>query len=470
MNIEENILSYLDKKQELLANFAKDIWGHPQIGLQEIYASKLIVDLFQKEGFSIIKDAGNMPTAFVASWGKGKPIIGILGEYDALPGLSQKISTKKEPIKDGQPGHGCGHNLLGVGSLGATLAIKETMKKNGIKGTIRYYGCPAEETLIGKVFMAKSGVFDDLNACLTWHPMNLNMVWKASSLAMNSFKLNFHGVAAHASAMPEKGCSALDGVILTDMGINYLREHVAQETRVHCVITNGGLAPNVVPDYAQVWYFVRAPYREQVEKVYSRILDIAKGAALMSGTTFDVEFITGCCEYLSNKVIGKILNENLKKVGAPKFTEEERKFAQELEVTIPADIVKETLKSYGLTREDIGGVLCDKILEKGGQYAEGEIVPGSTEVGDVSWITPTSQFITTGTPVSIAQHSWQSTVSYGTSIGSKGMMVAAKTLALTAFALLTKPDILQSAQDEFKKVTGGKKYISPLPENFNSPN
>lgn len=470
INVKENILSYLDEKQGLLANLAKDIWDHPQIALQETYAAKVSADLLQKEGFSVTKDIRSMPTAFIASWGKGKPIIGILGEYDALPGLSQKISTKKEPIADGNPGHGCGHNLLGVGSLGATLAIKGAMKNNGIKGTIRYYGCPAEETLVGKVFMAKSGIFDDLDVSLTWHPMNLNTLWNSSSLAMNSFKLNFHGVAAHAAAMPEKGCSALDGVILTDIGVNYLREHVAQETRIHCVITNGGLAPNVVPDYAQVWYFVRALHRDQVEKVYSKMLDIAKGAALMTGTTFDVEFITGCYEYLPNNAIGEIIYENLLKVGAAKFTEEERKFAQELEATMPADSFQTTLKSSGLTQEEVGGFLSDKILEKdSGPVSKGKIMAGSTDVGDVSFINPTGQFGTTCWPFSLAEHSWQTTASTGTSIGCKGMIVAAKVLALTAFDLLTKPDILKKAQDEFKKATSGGKYISPLPKNLNLP-
>jgi len=468
MNIKEAILHYLDEKQKLLTDLAKDIWDHPQLGLKETYASKLIADVLQKEDFSITKDVGNMPTAFIASWGKGKPIIGILGEYDALPGLSQKVSTKKEPIKDGQPGHGCGHNLLGVGSLGATLAIKEAMKNNGINGTIRYYGCPAEETLIGKVFIAKDGVFNDLDASLTWHPMNLNTVWNSSCFAMNSFKLNFHGIAAHAAASPEKGRSALDGVMLTDIGVNYLREHIIEESRIHCVITNGGLAPNVVPDYAQIWYFVRAPRREQVEEIYSRVLDIAKGAALMTGTTFDVEFITGCYEYLPNNTIGEIMKEKLKEVGAPKFTEEERKFATELEKTMPAGSFETTLKSSGLTREEVGGFLSDKIIENG-PLSKGKILAGSTDVGDVSWITPTAQFITTATGVNVAQHSWQSTATFGSSIGSKGMIVAAKTLALTAFDLLTKPNILNNAQDEFKKVTGGKKYISPLPENLNSP-
>jgi len=458
MDIKENILNYLNEKKELLANLAKDIWDHPQIGLQEDYAAKVIADLFQKEDFSIEKGIGNMHTAFIASWGEGKPIIGFLGEYDALPGLSQKLSIKKEPIKDGQPGHGCGHNLLGVGSLGATLAIKEAMKHNGIKGTIRYYGCPAEETGIGKAIMAKSGVFNDLDASLTWHPRNTNTLLNCSFLAMNSFKLNFHGFAVHAATKPEEGLSALDAVILTDIGVNYLREHMAQETRIHGVITSGGLVPNVVPDYAQVWYFVRAPRRDRVERIYSKMLDIAKGAALMTGTTFDVEFITGCHEYLPNDVIGEIICENLKKVGAPKFTEEERKFAQGLEATMPADSFQKALKSSGLTQKEIGGFLSDKILEKDkGPFSKGKIMECSTDLGDVSFITPTAYFGITCWPFSLVEHGWQMTASSGSSIGFKGMIVAAKVLALTAFDLLTKSDILKKAQDEFRKVTARKK-------------
>ena len=469
MDIKENILNYLNEKEELLSNLAKDIWDHPQLGLQEDYAVELITDLLQKEGFSIEKGIGNMQTAFVASWGEGKPIIGILGEYDALPGLSQKASVKKEPIKDGQPGHGCGHNLLGIGSLGATLAIKEAMKHNNIKGIIRYYGCPAEELGAGKVFMAKSGVFDDLDASLTWHPKNTNTLISASCNAMVSFKLNFYGFATHAAQTPEKGISALDAVILSDIGVNYLREHMKQETRIHGVITSGGLAPNVVPDYAQSWYFVRAPHRDQVERIYSKILDIAKGATIMTGTTFDVEFISGCYEYLPNDVIGEIVYKNLKKVGAPKFTEEEKIFAQGLEATMPPNSFQKTLKSSGLTQEEIGGFLSDRILEKDrGPLSQGNATKGSTDVGDVSFITPTVQLGTTCWPFSLAGHSWQVTASCGTSIGSKGMIVAAKVLALTAFDLLTNLDILKKAQAEFRKATEGEKYIPFLPENFNS--
>jgi aminobenzoyl-glutamate utilization protein B len=464
MNLDEFILDYLEKNKGIFENIAKDIWGHPQIALQETYASSLQKEQLRKEGFSIEDNIKDMPTAFIASWGKGKPIIGILGEYDALPTLSQEVVAEKKPVQEGAPGHGCGHNLLGTAGLGAALALKEAMAKDGIKGTIRYYGCPAEETLVGKVFMAREGVFDDLDAAITWHPMYANTPWKNSSLALNSVKLNFHGISAHAAASPEAGRSALDGAILTDVGVNYLREHIPQEARMHSVITNGGLAPNVVPSEAQIWYYVRSPLRYQVKEIYARVLDIAKGAALMTGTSFDVDFLAGCYEYLPSKVLAEVMLEKLKIVGAPKFNEEERTFAAKLEATLPSGAVENALKSYGLTREEIGDPLSEKVLDRIPKQDYGTVMAGSTDVGDVSYITPTGQLTTCCMPLGIPVHSWQSTASVGSSIGMKGMMVAAKTLALTAIDLLTKPDILQAAHEEFEKETVGKRYQSPLPE------
>ena len=465
MSLEKDgIISYLNQETAELTNLAKDIWDHPQIGLQETYASKKIADELERAGFSVKRDIGTVHTAFVASWGTGEPIIGILGEFDALPGLSQKVSAKKEAIEQGGPGHGCGHNLLGVGSLGAALALKQTMEKNGVKGTIRYYGCPAEETLVGKVFMARAGVFDDLDAAVSWHPMNANTLWAGSSLAMNSFKLNFHGVSAHAAASPEQARSALDGVILTDVGVNYLREHIVQEARIHCVITNGGMAPNVVPAEAQVWYFVRAPHRDQVEEIYARILDIAKGAALMTGTTFDIDFLCGCYDYLSNDAMGKVMSAQLKKIGGPKFTEEEKTFAAQLEATLPPTAVEVMLRGWKVSREEVGDPLSEKVSDNLVSMNKGTIMPGSTDVGDVSYITPTAQLQTCCFPLGVPAHSWQSTASAGSTIGFKGMMVAAKVMALTALDLLTQSQDLAAAKEEFKKVTGGKKYITPLPE------
>lgn len=465
MSLEETVLNYLSEKESLLISLAKDIWDHPQVALQESYGSKQIADQLEKEDFSVKRGVAQMPTAFIASWGEGKPIIGILGEYDALPELSQKVSPEKEPLGQGGPGHGCGHNLLGVGSLGAAVALKEAMEKHKIKGTVRYYGCPAEETLVGKVFMIRDGIFDDLDAAITWHPFYTNSVWWSSSNALNSFKVNFHGVAAHAGSDPEAGRSALDAVVLTDVGINYLREHIIQEARIHSVITNGGSVPNVVPAYAQVWYYIRAPRRDQVEEVYQRVLDIVKGAALMTGTTSDVEFITGCYNYVPNEVIGEIMTEKLKKVGPPKFTDEEKAFAKQLIATLAPGEVEKALRSLKLTREEAGD-LCDKIFDQvGGFGSKGHVMGGSTDIGDISQITATGQVITCGRPLGVASHSWQNTASCGSGIGFKGMITAAKALALTALDLMTKPNVLKAAQDEFKKVTGGKEeYKTPIPE------
>jgi len=467
METEVNILGYLSDNEEKFAHLAKNIWNHPQLALQETYAAKLIADELEEAGFVVQRGIAQMPTAFVASWGQGKPVIGILAEYDALPGLSQKISAVKDPVEKGEPGHACGHNLYGIGCLGATLAVKQAMESQGIAGTIKLFGCPAEETLVGKVFMARTGVFNNIDAAVTWHPMYANTPWNGSSNALNSFKLNFHGVSAHAGSNPEMGRSALDAVMLTDVGVNYLREHIIQEARIHCVVTSGGLAPNIVPDYAQVWYYVRAPLRSQVEEIYPRVLDIAKGAALMSGTSVDVEFITGGYEYLPNRIINDLTLEKMKIIGALKFSSEDKAFANKLKETLPTTTVEAAIKEYGLPVEDIGNPLCEKILDHVGGFTKGDIRKGSTDVGDVSQITPTGQFTTCCKPIGVAGHSWQNTASSGSGIGFKGMMLAAKTMALTILDLQTEPEILVAAQDEFNKSKGGVQYVSPLPAGIN---
>ena len=302
MDAKKTIIDKLSKQENFMIDMATQIWENPQVALQETFASDLQANALREQGFTVEQDVAQMPTAFVASWGSGSPIIGILGEYDALPGLSQTISSTQEAIEEGGPGHGCGHNLYGTAGLGAAVAVKELMEAEGISGTIRYYGCPAEETLVGKTFMAKHGLFDDLDAAITWHPGSTNTLTMGSSAAMNSFKVNFHGVASHAGASPHLGRSALDAAQLFDVGVNYLREHVIPEARMHTVITNGGEAPNVVPALAQTWMYVRAPNRQFVDEIYQRVLAIAEGAALMTGTTHDIDFLTGCYDYLANKV------------------------------------------------------------------------------------------------------------------------------------------------------------------------
>ena len=466
MDANAIVLNHIKENDEELTYIAKEIWDHPQVALQEEFASKLLADKLEADGFAISWGAGGMPTAFVAEWGQGAPIIGILGEYDALPGLSQELSSDKSAIEAGGPGHGCGHNLYGTACMGSAMALKSAMQRGGIEGTIRFYGCPAEETLVGKTFMARDGVFDDLDAAISWHPGDTNITWNGSSLAMNSFRVSFHGVAAHAGGSPWLGRSALDGVMLMDAGVNYMREHVPPESRIHSVVTSGGQAPNVVPAFAQIWYFVRAPQRAQVEEMYQWMQDIAKGAALMSGTRHEIEFITGCYDILPNSVMSDLLYEKMAAVDDMRFTERERQFARELQATFPEGSVQrgfdwmQLSTSAVLDRATVDDPLWEAVYP---HSPTPPLMGGSTEVADVSWITPTGQITTTCWPLGTPGHSWQTVASSGSSIGAKGMILAAKTMALAGLDLLTRPDVLAEAKAEFERARAGRDYVTPLP-------
>jgi len=467
MNSEKLIVDFVNSQDSLLAAVAKDIWDHPQIALQETYASALLARELEADGFSIEWGAGGMSTSFVATWGSGAPIIGFLGEYDALPGLSQAVSADKQVIDPGGPGHGCGHNLYGTACMGSVMALKRLMEEDDVGGTIRFYGCPAEEQVVGKVLMARDGVFDDLDAAITWHPGSNNIAWNGSSLALNSFKVNFHGVASHAAAAPHLGRSALDGVMLMDVGMNYLREHVMSEARIHSVVTSGGDAPNVVPAYAQVWYYIRAPEREQVDTMYERVLDIARGAALMSGTTHEIEFVAGCYEVLPNNTLSDLMLEKMQAVNDLTFTVEERRFARQLQASFPdksvqgaCERVQKAAREDTIT-ESIENPLWTQVLPHADRALP---VEGSTDVGDVSWITPTGQVTSCCWPMGTPAHSWQMVASSGSSIGSKGMLFAAKTMALTGLELLKSPDLLEQAGKEFHEAKNGITYKSALPE------
>ncbi|HEX5166770.1 MAG TPA: amidohydrolase [Thermomicrobiales bacterium] len=465
---EETAIGYLNENYKRFSKLARDIWEHPEVGLEETFASKAIADELDKAGFAVEFGAGGMETAFVASWGEGSPIIGILGEYDALPSLSQDATPERNELVPGGPGHGCGHNLYGVGALGAALAMQEAMKEQGITGTVRYYGCPAEETLTGKTYMARDGVFDDLDASITWHPGYANTVpINSSSLAMNSFKVHFHGVASHAAAVPHMGRSALDGAMLMDIGVNYLREHIIQDARIHSVIKDGGEAPNVVPPTATIWYYVRAPKRDQVESIYQRMLDCAKGAALMSGTTYEVEFLTGCYEMLPNATVSNIMLDKMEQLGGIEFSHDDMEFARKLQESISPEIIEmsreQTLKNSkaGTTADDIGDVLCENVIRPSDEFHIGH---GSTEVADVSQITPTANMWACCHPLGSPGHSWQITASSGAEIGFKGMDFAAKSMALTGLELMVNKEAVETARREFTEATGGRKYVTPLPE------
>ena len=469
MSSHDVALAYLTVQREKLVSLARGIWEHPQVGFEETYAADLQAATLEAEGFRVRRAVAGLRTAFVAEWGAGAPVIGILGEYDALPGLSQEVSATKKPAAPGAPGHACGHNLLGTAALGAALAAKRAMSAQGIRGTVRYFGCPAEETLMGKVFMAREGLFDGLDAVLTWHPMYANTLWAASSTALNSFKLSFHGRSAHAAGAPEAGRSALDAVMLTDVGVNYLREHVIPEARIHCVVTHGGEAPNIVPAFAQSWYYVRAPKRPQVQTIYERVLNVARGAALMTDTTLEVELVAACHDFLPNDAVQQVLLSNMKRVGAPVFSEDDVSFARALQATLPPAAADDALQALGRARDEVGDPLCIRVLDDVGTLRKGTVQPVSTDVGDVSYIAPTAQLTACCMPLGVPLHSWQAVASCGSGIGFTAMLFAAKALALTALDLFGDPAILSEARREFDRATGGKPYSCPIPPGLKAP-
>ncbi len=455
------LAGWLEERQERFTAIADAIWDHPELGLTETFACKTQADALAADGFAITRNVGGMPSAFVAEWGSGGPIIGFLGEYDALPNLSQKDQAGQAPVVVEGPGHGCGHNLLGTAALAAATALKSWLETTGQPGTVRYYGCPAEETITGKVYMARAGVYDDLDAAISWHPGSQNTVWLGSSLAVNNTKFRFHGKTAHAAAAPHTGRSALDAVELMNIGVNFLREHVVQEARMHYVITNGGGAPNVVPDVAEVWYFLRAPRRDQVEEITARVRKIAEGATLMTDTTVEEHFQCGAYNVLPNMALCEIAANVLESLGPITFTDAERAYAKEI-----CDAFPEAVRASGL---EAGGLPADLINESltGAVYPAhdvGKVMPGSTDVGDVSWITPTVQVTTACWALGVPGHSWGVTATGRMSIGHKGMLHAAQAMALIAAELYRDPAQLARARAEFTELTGGKPYQTPLPE------
>ncbi|MEX0975332.1 MAG: amidohydrolase [Bacillota bacterium] len=424
---------WIDGQSKALADISDAIWRFAEIGLHEDKSAEALEELLRKNGFTIKTGVGGMPTAFVATWGKGKPSIGFLGEYDALPGVSQKVQPTKEELESGACGHGCGHNLLGVAAAAGAIALREEMVKRGLSGTVKYFGCPAEENFSGKAFMAKDGLFNDLDVCLTWHPGPMNSVRGGSSLAVNSMNVTFHGVSSLAGGAPHLGRSALDAVELMNIGANYLREHVIEKARIHYVTTNGGLQPNVV-------------------------------ASIMTDTTYDVELLEGIYEVLPNRVLEDVLVEAMEIAGPPVFTAEDVKFAKELSKTFPPG-QSEAYKRDETLPDEIKAKLEGKVLNDAvlGRPPIAPDMRGSTDVGDVSWCCPTSQFSTACTAIGTPGHSWQYTAQTGMHIGHAGMIAAAKTLAQAGFRLMTDEDARKQARVEFEKRTGGKKYKSPLP-------
>jgi len=465
---KEIALNWISENKSRIIEISDKIWNFAELGLQEFKSSSLLANELERAGFTVQRGVAGMPTAFVASYGSGKPVIGVMGEYDALPGLSQKPVPKKEPLVPGAPGHGCGHNIHGTSGMAGTIATKIAMEASGIKGAIKFFGCPAEENFSGKVFMVRDGLFEGVDAVLGHHPSYMNAASLKSNLANNSVKFHFRGVASHAAGSPEQGRSALDAVELMNVGVNFLREHIVQEARIHYVIDAGGGQPNVVPAYARSWYMIRAPEREQVESIYNRVLDIAEGAALMSGTTHEVEFIKGIYNKIPNRILSELVIRNMREIGVPTYTEEERRFAQEIAKTISREEKRGQLrKSKRPGWEKLMDIDLDDSIPD--PWGEGEVSPGSTDVSDVSWQTPTLEFDTTACVLGTPGHSWQNTAQFGMSIGHKSLIFAAKTIAASIIDLLTRPDVLKQAREELTKRTQGRVYTPPIPPDLKPP-
>lgn len=442
-------IAEVDRRADELKAVNKAIWEFAEIGLQEKKSSALLVEKLKEAGFKVKTGISGMPTAFVASYGSGKPVIGILAEYDALPGMSQKVAPQREPVEPGANGHACGHSGLGSGALGATLAVKAAMEKHEIKGTIRLYGTPAEETVIGKVYMTLDGQFDDLDVCLHWHPSDKNGAWAASSKALVSAKFTFHGTPAHASVSPESGRSALDAVELMNIGANYMREHVKEDARLHYVVVDGGGAPNVVPPQATVWYFCRADSHRDVEYNFRWLQDIAAGAAKMTRTKLTLQIDTDCHEIIPNDPLAEVITRNLERIGAPTFTEEEKLFARRLQ----EPLIEQFNSQFEMA-------IDEQIHRK----KDAKPSKGSTDVGDISWRVPTGGLRTACMAHRSPGHSWQNVACIGSSIGEKGILYAAKTLAASALDLMEDPRLIAAARADFDQRMKDKKYFSFIPE------
>ena len=438
----------VDEKAANFKQVSKQIWDYAELGYHEDKSSALLQGELKRAGFSVESGVADEPTAFIASYGHGKPVIGILGEFDALPGLSQKPLPQREPVVPNAPGHGCGHNLLGSGAALAAVAVKEYMETNHVSGTLRYYGTPAEEGGSGKVFMARAGLFKDVDVVLHWHPGDHNSVNKGGTLAIISAKVTFHGIASHAAMAPERGRSALDAVMLMGNGIEFMREHVPSNSRIHYIITKGGVAPNIVPDLAQMDLVARNPSFTVLADIWDRLLKISQGAALMTGTTVEVTDILSDANIIGNDALAPVAQKNLEEVGGFTMSDTEKAFALEMQKTLSID----TMPSLDETH------MIDPL-----RPVDLNAPSASTDVGDVSWSVPTIGFTTATFVPGVAPHTWQASASAGMSIGQNGMVVASKALAVTAIDLFVTPSLVEAARADFDRKLTGKTYHTFIP-------
>lgn len=439
-------IATIEEKKADLITISDKIWAAEEIAFQESQSAKLLADYAEENGFTVTRGVAETPTAFIAEYGSGKPIIGIMGEFDALPGLSQKISAVKDPLHDGMPGHGCGHNLFGTASLAAAIAVKEQIASGKLKGTVRFYGTPAEEKFFGKLWMARAGLFDDVDVCLDWHPAAETKADVQSSLALVDFIVEFYGQAAHASADPWNGRSASDALELYATGINYYREHIKPTVRIHYHIQDAGKVVNVVPDYSKIWVRVRDSKREGMIPVYERVKEMAEGAAILANVEYKISLVSGIHEVLVNRTGGAVMQQNLEFLGPITYTDDEISFAKKIQESTgkPQIGLDSEIRPLKETLENPGG--------------------GSTDVGDISWIVPEIRLGVTTAPIGTPWHSWAVVACGGMSIGHKGMIQAAEALAMTMVDLFENPKLVKEVQEEFKTRKGDYIYKGLLPD------
>jgi aminobenzoyl-glutamate utilization protein B len=455
--------SWIEGNRKRIVMISDKLWEFAELGLIEFKSSDLLAGELERHGFRVEKGIAGMPTAFVASWGDSKPVIGIMGEYDALPGLSQKKVPHKEPVEVGRPGHGCGHNIHGTSGVAAAIAVKKTMAKHGLEGTIKFFGCPAEENFSGKIFMVRDGYFCGVDAVISHHPGTMNAATLESCLALNSVKYHFHGKTAHAGGSPDQGRSALDAVELMNVGVNFLREHIIQDARIHYMIERGGQQPNIVPDYARSWYYIRAPERGQVNFIYDWALDIAAGAAQMTRTELQHELLTGIYNIIPNRALAETIIRNMREIGTPQYTDKEIQFAEDIAKSIEPEMKREQLRK---SKRPGWEKLVDKLMddEVPDPWGEGEVSHGSTDVADVSWQTPTVEFNSATWVLGTPGHSWQNVAQSGVGLGHKSLIFTAKVMAATTLDLLTDEKLLEDVKNEHRQRIGDRTYepcISP---------
>ena len=444
------LLEKMDARAAHYGGVSRTIWEFAEVGYKEHKSAELLKRELRSAGFAVTENVAAIPTAFTATWGQGRPVIAIMGEYDALPGLSQEDVPERKPRVNGGPGHGCGHNLLGAASLFAAVTIKEWMAEKKIPGVIRFYGTPAEEGGGGKVYMIRAGVFKDVDVVLSWHPSDENGASLKSSLAIISAKFRFHGKPAHAAAAPDAGRSALDGLMIMANSIEFLREHVPDSTRIHYIVTNGGAAPNIVPDFSELFLYARHPSMPVLDGIWDRIIKCAQAGALASETNMEMEFIDSSYNPLPNDALAALVDKNMRLAGGVTYSREEQAFAETIRKT-----------------------LLDRARPLGSQEnveapSEGT-GPASTDAGDVSWTVPMAALVTATFVPGVPAHSWQSAACAGMSIGRKGMVVAAKSLVLTAVDLYTDPKQVEAAKASFEKRRAGYEYRSRIPADHQPP-